>query len=203
MTPVYRKSYPPPPIDEKAVLRYAGCREASADMLALLRECREMAEPVLTYRLLYRELPLTVAGNDCTFGSTRVRSASLASHMMGCGRVILLAATVGLGLDRLITKQSRLSPSHALMLQALGAERIEALCDLFSAEMAEEKKAAGLFCRSRFSPGYGDLPLSLQVDLFSLLDCERSIGLTLTGSGMMSPTKSVTALIGVKKQELL
>ena len=117
--------------------------------------------------------------------------------------MILFAATVGLGFDRLLARESRLSPARAVLLQALGAERIEALCDLFSAEMAKEKENEGLFCRSRFSPGYGDLPLAFQAPLFSLLDCERAIGLTLTGSGLMSPTKSVSALIGVAKERML
>ena len=49
----------------------------------------------------------------------------------------------------------------------------------------------------RFSPGHGDLPLALQTDIFRALDCPRKIGLTLNGSLLMSPSKSVTALFGV------
>ena len=203
MTPVYRISYEAPPFDGREALRYAGCREASGDMQALLDECWRIAEPVLTYRLCYRELPLSMMGDECDIGGHRVRSASLAGHLAGCRRVILLAATVGLPLDRLIAREGRLSPARGLMLQAIGAERIEAICDRFSAETERRMQEAGLCCRHRFSPGYGDLPLAFQAELFSLLDCERAIGLTLTGSGLMSPTKSVTAIIGLAEQELL
>ena len=83
------------------------------------------------------------------------------------------------------------------MLQAVGAERIEALCDLFNGEITEKKRAEGLYTRPRFSPGYGDLPLELQKDIFDVLDCPRQIGLTLNQSLLMSPSKSVTAIIGV------
>lgn len=202
MTPVCRASYPPPPVNEREALRYAGCREADGEMLALLRACREMAEPLLTYRVCYRELPCAVTAGGCTLGGLSLCSASLAAHLAGCHAVIAFAATVGLPLDRLIARQGRISPARGLMLQALGAERIEALCDVFEEEQTALLQKAGMACRRRFSPGYGDLPLSIQADLFSLLSCEKSIGLTLTGSGMMVPTKSVTALIGIAKQEI-
>ena len=49
----------------------------------------------------------------------------------------------------------------------------------------------------RYSPGYGDLPLTLQPRLLALLDAERKIGLTLTDTCLMTPRKSVTALFGL------
>ena len=203
MTPVYRISYEAPPFDGREVLRYAGCRTPDEAAQALLEECRRMAEPVLTYRLCYRELPLAIAGDTCDIGICRVCAPSLAKQLAGCHRVIVFAATVGLPLDRLIAREGRLSPARGLMLQAIGAERIEAVCDRFCEETAERMREVGLYCRRRFSPGYGDLPLAFQANLFSLLDCERAIGLTLTGSGLMSPTKSVTAIIGLAEQELI
>ena len=49
----------------------------------------------------------------------------------------------------------------------------------------------------RYSPGYGDLPLSLQGDLLSLLDAPRRVGLTASASHILIPRKSVTAFLGV------
>ena len=51
--------------------------------------------------------------------------------------------------------------------------------------------------RSRFSPGYGDWALEEQEKIFRLLHCAKTIGLTLTTGGIMAPTKSVTAVIGI------
>ena len=95
--------------------------------------------------------------------------------------------------DRLIAKYNRISPSKALIFQAIGAERAESLCDLFCDEMKEKYST-----NPRYSPGYGDLPLDIQRDIFAVLDCPRKIGLTLNDSLLMSPSKSVTAIIGVK-----
>ena len=100
------------------------------------------------------------------------------------------------GIDRLLTKYARLSPARALLLQGIGAERIEALCDAFCAAQAA---AVGRALRPRFSPGYGDLALDVQKDIFALLDCERQLGLTLGDSLLMSPGKSVTAFAGIPR----
>ena len=94
-------------------------------------------------------------------------------------------------------KYSKISPSKALMFQALGAERIESLCDTFCNDMNNE---LGVRLKPRFSAGYGDLPLEVQKDIFRVLDCPRKIGLTLNDSLLMSPTKSVTAIVGIEDE---
>ena len=83
-------------------------------------------------------------------------------------------------------------------MQALGAERIEALCDAFCDSLISEK---GVLLRPRFSPGYGDLPLEVQKDIFSLLECHKRIGVSLNESLLMSPSKSVTAFVGLEVQK--
>ena len=55
----------------------------------------------------------------------------------------------------------------------------------------------GLYLTDRFSPGYGDLPLSLQPGLCAVLDAERRVGIHVTSSFLMNPGKSVTAVIGL------
>ena len=110
---------------------------------------------------------------------------------------VIFGATVGLEADRLIKRYSRLDTARAVMLQAIGAERIEALCDAFCADIEENVAERGLFTRPRFSPGYGDLPLEIQRDFVRVLDCRRKIGVTLNESLLMSPSKSVTAIIGL------
>ena len=101
-----------------------------------------------------------------------------------------------MGLDRLIARYSSLSPVRALCLQAIGAERIESLCDTFQTELCYATFHGRI--HARFSPGYGDLPLDFQREIFRTLDCPRRIGLSLSESLLMSPSKSVTALIGIE-----
>lgn len=193
--PVLTKIYPSPPICEKEILRYAGCKDADETVTALVKECLDEAQSVLSYKICFREFSFEKYGRMCDFGDFSVESENLANNLNECEKVIIFAATVGVGIDRLISKYSRISPSKALMFQAIGTERIEALCDMFCRDT--EKEYGGI--RPRFSAGYGDVPLECQKDIFSLLDCERKIGLTLNDSLLMSPTKSVTAFVGIGK----
>lgn len=193
-TRVLSKGYAAPPLNKRDIWRYASCKEETEETAALLNACIAEAKDKLTYAVCYRVLPCKTSGALCDFGAFSVSSERLAATLHGCDTVVVFAATVGVGIDRLIAKYSRLSPSKALLFQAIGTQRIEALCDVFCADMAQEH---GKRTRPRFSPGYGDLPLSVQRELFVALDCERRIGLTLNDSLLMSPTKSVTAIVGL------
>jgi hypothetical protein len=191
MSTVQTVHLPEPPFDAMNALRYAGCVEAEAMALDLLYDCRRELSREWRYAVCFCELPLTVTGDCCDFGCFSLRSADLAAYFGDCRRAVLFAATVGVGPDRLVKRYSQISPSRAVMMQALGAERIEALCDAFC-----ETQYGAL--PSRFSPGYGDLPLDVQRQIVRVLDTERKIGVCLNESLLMSPTKSVTAFVGIQ-----
>ena len=197
MTAIITKIYKAPPISEKEALRYAGCRAADEETLKLLRSCIDESEDKLTYNVCYGEFPVSINGGLHNFGAFSVQSADLAKNLYGCESVLLFAATVGVGIDRLISKYSRISPARSVIIDALGAERIEALCDALCEDFALENKAN---LKPRFSPGYDDLPLEAQKDIFAVLDCPRKIGLSLNDSLLMSPTKSVTAFAGIVRE---
>ena len=189
---VHLKTYPEPPLDRREILRYAGGGDA-AEVHSLMEECLREVSGKLSYRVCWRRFPVRVYPVGLDLGFAVVKSEKLKKNLSGCDEMILFAATVGLELDRLIARYGRVSPAKGLMLQAIGAERIEGLCDIFCAELRE---AEGCI-KPRFSPGYGDLPLTLQRDIFAVLDCPRRIGLSLNDSLLMSPSKSVTAIVGI------
>ena len=196
-------SYEEPPFRMEEIMRYAGAGGSGReDILTLAQECAGLVRGKLSYRVCWREFPVTCDETGFDLGFARTESASLRRHLMGCDRIVLFAATVGLNMDRLIARCSAVSPARALMLQAVGAERIEALCDLFCGDISRRAAGDGKRARPRFSPGYGDLPLELQRDIFRVMDCQRAIGLTLNESLLMSPSKSVTAIIGIGKDLL-
>ena len=196
---IQTRTYDALPIRRREILRYAGCDVADAAVTELMESCLTEAADALTPKVCYGELAADVQGDRCDFGLFSLSSHQLARNLDGCSRVILFAATVGIGIDRLIAKYSHIAPSRALMLQAVGAERIEALCDAFCADIQQEM---GTSLRPRFSPGYGDLPLECQKDIIALLDTPRKIGLSLHDSLLMSPTKSVTAFAGITNSAL-
>ncbi len=190
-----------PPIDRREWFRYMGAPKPSAELERMAEDCEKEAESCFVGRVCYCELPVrcTEGGVDLSFGE--IKSRNLAQRLCGCDRAVIFAATVGIEIDRLIAKYSRFSPARALCLQALGSERIEALCDAFCEEMQRRVQKTGFVTVPRFSAGYGDLSISLQSDLFRVLDCSRRIGVSLNESLLMSPTKSVTAIVGIRKDE--
>ena len=168
------------PINRREIWRYAGFKGQPDEQLnELLDAIIADLSGKLSYRICYRKfasLPVGEASKD------------LAKALRGSREVVLFAATIGLEVDRYIAKYQHISATRALLAQAFGAERIEALCDAFCDEMGAAR---------RFSPGYGDFPLEAQTEIFALLDCSRKIGLSLTESLLMMPSKSVTAVFGV------
>lgn len=197
-TVTFTKTYIAPNICEKEILRYAGCKSADEKTQKLMENCLNEAKNKFVYKACYCQLPVKTENGICDFGAFGVRSTKLAKNLEGCNSVIVFGATVGVEIDRLIAKYSRISPSKALMLQAIGSERIEALCDTFCEDIKNSFKTN---LKPRFSAGYGDLPLSIQKEIFAVLNCSKHIGLTLNDSLVMAPSKSVTAFVGLTENE--
>ncbi|WP_405340971.1 hypothetical protein [Ruminococcus sp.] len=189
-------SFDAPAWDKREIMRYARIRGADNSYDSLIDDCIREAQPILTYRVCYTVLPVNTDGS-ITIGNERVDSQTIGKAIRDSKQVILFAATVGAPFDRLIARYSRVEPSKALILQAIGAERVESLCDAFCSRMNTELRDAGKCLTRRVSPGYGDIPLDLQKEIFAVLDCPRKIGLTLDQSLLMSPSKSVTAIAGI------
>ncbi len=151
----------------------------------IFADCLKECEKVFAYRACFIELEKTEFFSLVQGGK---ESRGITAFLEGKEKVVLFAATVGIEIDRLILRYANTSPVKALFFQAIGAERIEKLCDRVCQEFGEEV--------GRFSAGYGDFSLSAQADIFRILQPQRYIGLSLTDALMMTPTKSVTAIIG-------
>ncbi|MBQ7326232.1 MAG: Vitamin B12 dependent methionine synthase activation subunit [Clostridia bacterium] len=195
---VFVKSFSLPPVDRRETLRYAGVREEIPEITSLLDSCIVEVDGRLSAKVCYREYELSTLDAYLDLGFARTDSRALRKALDGCKKIILFCATVGVDMDRLIARYSIASPSRSVMLQAIGTERVETLCDEFCKQIKEEKISFGQSVTKRFSPGYSDLPLALQRDIFSALNPEARIGVVLNESLIMTPSKSVTAIIGIK-----
>ena len=185
-----------PPVNRKELLHYASIKDALNETTSsLLEECLREATD-LSGKVCYQVL----SAQDllCLLPSAQ-ESGDFTRYLRGCDYVVAFVATIGISIDRLIARYAAVSTAKAFIFQAFGAERIECLCDLFSQKMDDFATEMGMSSKPRFSPGYGDFSLNAQRELFSLLTPETSIGVTLTTTMMMSPTKSVSAFIGIGK----
>lgn len=192
---VLTKSYSDIPVNIREVLRYA--KAPGEDSLPGLQACIKECEKETSMKVCYDVLPITVTEAGVDFGFAYADSALLAKNLSGCESALVFAATAGIRLDRIIEKYNRISPSKALICNSYGAERVESLCDRFCKEIKEE---SGMGSRPRFSPGYGDLPLDFQREIFRYLSPEKNAGITLNDSLLMSPSKSVTAIMGLFRE---
>lgn len=201
--------------DFNEVYRYAGIfgkgNFSPDDQLSKLTEdaVKEIAE-TMNCRGIYIRFPLTVTESDqitydgkslydISFGNVNFSSHFLGLNLQDCNAIYLFAATLGPAVDKAIQKASRINPAKAVMLQASGAMYIEKYCDCLMDYLSEAERKEGNILCPRFSPGYGDIPLEMQKTFFELLQCQKNLALTLNNSLIMSPEKSVTAFIGIKK----
>ncbi len=174
------------------LLRYLGhadqaiTPELEARIDAMVARCEEIARPALVSRTFAADqLPLELPGND------------IARHLAGAVEVVLLAVTLGHEVDRELRRLSFVDPLGQVLLDAAATWMVEREVDRAEAQVRLDAAGRGLFCSWRFSPGYGDLPLDVQGSLLAVLNAQRRLGITLTASNLMVPTKSVTAIVGV------
>lgn len=190
---------------EKEAIRYLGYgrHEVDRQTRELLTAAGTELQALIRPRWVVKELPLTLTGTArITIVNLTLHSRNLARNLRGCERVLLLGATLGSEVDQLMRRYAVTDIARAAVLQALAAASLEEFLDQQVARLKPQYAARGLFLRPRFSPGYGDLDISCQGDILRLLDTPRRIGLSLTAGSMLTPTKSVTAFIGLGRQDL-
>ena len=171
---------------------------ADPELTGRLEDVIKLTEGQLSFRISYVCAGLGWTKDGYPELPFEQKSSDLKRNLSGCRGVIIFAATIGAGIDRLIRRYERTEAATGLLLQGMGAERVESFVDAFNEEIKEAAEKAGLFAHPRYSPGYGDLPITVQPDLLRLVDAEKRLGITLNASYLMSPSKSVTAIIGIE-----
>ena len=180
-----------------------GCPPEKADgaLTAQVEACaREMLSAVRP-RWSWRAVSLTLEEHGVRLeNGLLLPGQDLKAHLTGCNRAAVFCATLGAGADALIRRTERLDMGRALTLDCCASAAIEAVCDRIETELQE--KFPGYSFPFRYSPGYGDLPLEVQGPLLDLLDAPRQAGLCATANHLLTPRKSVTALLGVAEGEI-
>lgn len=179
---------------KKEALRYLGYKgkepdEATYSLLCKAeKELRENASMKFCYRLVSKSEALPV-----------LKGEDIKKHIEDCDRVILFAATLGVASDSLIRRAEISDMAYAIILDSVASALIEEYCDSCEEEM---KKSAAGYYTTRYSPGYGDYPISEQEAFIAFLNAGKLIGLTATESHILIPRKSVTAVIGVSDKPI-
>lgn len=193
------------PFDESEALRYFGARKDDRGAAVLVDRAFIMLRNELQPRSVLQQWNCRVIpgtperkGRVELADGTVFISSGLARHLQGCDRLLLFGATLGSRVDTAVRRISLGSIAEGAAAQAVAAALIESYLDEQEVQWKKALPAQWRY-RSRFSPGYGDWDLTEQKKIFRLLDCAKTIGLTLTEGGLMAPTKSVTAVIGIDR----
>lgn len=179
----------------KDVMRYLRVKENDATMRRLLEECSQCVYETAVPKAVYTRVDIKIENDIVDMGFIKVKSSNLAIHLADCDEAYIMAATLGVSIDRLHEKYNRILQTKAAVCDAAASALIESFCDYVSDFIIDGKDAV-----MRFSPGYGDFSLSHQTDILNYLDANKKIGISLTDSLMMVPSKSVTAIIGIKRE---
>ena len=188
----------------KEAIRYLGYGKHAVDegTLGLISDSFRDLEACAAAKSIYRIFECEHTGeNELQIGKMNITSRSLGRNLKGCGSVVLLVATLGTGVDLMMKRFSLTDMAKTVVLQACAAAYLEEYLDQLQEKIGEELRQQEKWLRPRFSPGYGDFDIHHQKDILQMLDTAKTIGLTMTDSYMLTPVKSVTALIGISDSD--
>ncbi len=126
-------------------------------------------------------------------------SSGLTKLLQNSKSVVLMAATVGKEVTEKISDEvEKGNAANGLIIDSVASQTADAALDwmvqLLRKILIREGK---VLTRHRYSPGYGDLPLSYQRVIFDALQLEK-LNIALTEKFMLMPEKSVLAIAGIE-----
>ena len=189
-------------VNKNEVIRYLGYSGVTAiddNIDKTIDDCISEMNSQVNPQFTYKTFPLIWHDNACEFAGINVSSGNLLKNLEGCSEIVMMAITLGPVPDMLVRKAEIRDMMKAYTFQAVGAAMAEAWCDEINDRIINEAKERKLHARPRFSPGYGDFPLEVQRDFERILEMPKKIGVTLSDSLLMTPTKSITAVIGLSE----
>lgn len=124
-----------------------------------------------------------------------IKGKSAAAHFHTSSKITLLGTTLGGRLGSFLEELSLSQPAHALILDSIASAAVEQLTEELDHLISRDIQRQGYYPTARFSPGYGNWPLSSQKEFLESLQAEK-IGLSTTSYYLLQPVKSVTAAIG-------
>lgn len=187
-------------IDKNEVLRYLGYRPGvhtpDRETEELIGRASAAVLAAATVRAVSARFPL-MGENGLAEQGGLLAGKDIFAHLRGCHGAILMALTLGDGVDQALRAAQAKSTLYQTVMDCCASVAVEQACDLYEAELRHQCEAGGEYLTGRFSPGYGDFPIEKQQVMQRLLDTRRRIGLGVTGSSILIPRKSVTALLGI------
>ena len=186
-------------IDKSELLRYLGYKGQEYDekIEQNIDTAISICLDKITPRSVIKKYPLVKDPLSLKGANMTLQGKDIAKHLDDCNEAYILGATVGFEIEKTVNKLMNENPLLGVMVDSASICAIESYCDDLCEELQKQNAKQLTW---RFSCGYGDFPLSQQKDFVRVLEMQKRIGVFLNeDSFMMSPQKSVTAIVGVKE----
>lgn len=188
-------------LDPAEVRRYAGLQDAQAFPADYVRQaCQDvqiLAEPQGVYHVYaYDAATATI---QCEV-PLRLEGRAIARHLQYAEKVYVMAVTIGEEVERKSTKLfAEGAYTLGLLVDAAATTAVEEVANQLNEWICREARRQGYMTTWRFSPGYGDWPLTAQAGVANCAGAAQ-IGLSVTETHMLFPRKSITAIIGCMRE---
>lgn len=185
-------------VNVSEALRYLGygLNEPDPKIKELLSLCEKELLDVVRPKFVYKIFELDEEKNiiSCDF---ILRGKDIKKHLSGCNKAIFLCVTLSTDVDRLIRIRQIGDMAKAAIIDSMASALVEQACD--QAERIISRELPDYKFTWRFGLGYGDFPLESQKQFLNILDAQKKIGVCVNNSLMLTPTKTVTCIIGAGK----
>ena len=193
-------------IKDEEVLRYLEYKGQIIDdnLKETINQCKNITKARINPRYTFRVYSIKKNKGIIEFegSNLKLESRDLYNVLKDCNKCILMAATIGLDIEKDIRKYSLTELTKGIIIDSCATTAIEEVCDMVQEEVQNNILEDGQYTTLRYSPGYGDLPIEKNKDILNLINGQKEIGLTITTNGIMIPRKSVIAIIGISDNKL-
>lgn len=180
-----------------------GVTELNENDIALVEKGIQQGEYLCKPAGAYLIVPISSINNSKIILENGImfESAGLLNLLSESKSVVLMASTVGREvIDKVFSEIEQGNAANGLIIDSVASQTADAALDwmvqLLRKILIREGK---VITRHRYSPGYGDLPLSYQKVIFEALQLEK-LNMALTEKFMLVPEKSVIAIAGIEEK---
>lgn len=185
---------------EKRTISYLNFKgEVTEEQLKLVQsainEVKRFARPQFVFRFL--KLLENNEGHLVVDASLNIGYDSLQKlfRAKNSNSVCILVSTLGPAIDKRVSQLADIDSGKMILFDACSNAYIEEETNRFQERLNLGEETF------RFAPGYGDVPLEVEREIFDLMPEIKKIGIELDECNLMHPFKSMTGFIGFKSEE--
>lgn len=179
-------------MNKKAILQYLNCfGNIDEKTDRLIDECINEVKEYAHFKVIHQQFSLTHQPLMIKELELPFNSQDLDFYFQDCYQCLVIACTLGIQIDRKIKYYEHIDMAKAIVFDAVSSHYLEECCNHY------EKTLHLPVHTFRFAPGYGDLPLKLNIPLSRVLQIDKKIGVSINNGGLFLPMKSMLGLIGI------